>query len=103
MFYDSGQINGNKLRTFSLYKIEIQKETNVKFPITRDHCHILAMVRCGNLPLHIARPKIPVDQRTCIHCNDTVEDELHFLIDCPFYDDIRRKLFKKAYQCNSDF
>ena len=27
--------------------------------------------------------------RTCFHCIDSVEDELHFLIDCPFNDDMR--------------
>ena len=46
------------------------------------------------MPLHIetgrfADPKLPVEQRTCFHCEDTVDHELHFLIDCPFYDDIR--------------
>ena len=66
------------------------------------------MLRCGNLPLHIetgrfARPKLPVEQRTCFHCIDSVEDELHFLIDCPFYDDTRRKMFHKAQLCNRDF
>ena len=66
------------------------------------------MFRCGNLPLHIetgryARPKLPVEQRTCFHCVETVEDELHFLIDRPFYDDIRRKMFHKAQLCNRDF
>ena len=65
------------------------------------------MFRCGNLPLHIetgryARPKLPVEQRTFFHCIDTSEDELHFLIDCPFYDDIRRNLFRKAQLCNRD-
>ena len=66
------------------------------------------MFRCGNLPLHVetgrfARPKLPVEQRTCYHCIDSVEDELHFLIDCPFYDDMRRKMFHKAQICNRDF
>ena len=56
LFNDSGQINGNKLRTYRLYKTEIQTETYVKFPITRDHHRIVAMFRCGNLPL----PKLGV-------------------------------------------
>ena len=66
------------------------------------------MFRCGILPLHIetgrfARPKLPVEQRTCFHCTDSVEDELHFLIDCPFYDGMRCKIIHKAQQCNRDF
>ena len=66
------------------------------------------MFRFGNLPLHIetgrfAHPKLPVEQITCFHCIDSVEDELHFLINCPFYDDMRRKMFHKAQLCNRDF
>ena len=47
----------------------IKQSSNVKsifqLPLNRDHRRILAMFRCGNLPLHIetgryARPKIPV-------------------------------------------
>ena len=34
----------------------------------------------------------------CFHCIDSVEDELHFLIDCPFYDDMRRKMLCTAMQ-----
>ena len=108
LFNDDGHPNGNKLRTYRLYKTELQTELYVKLSLQRDHRRILAMFRCGNLPLHIetgryARPKLPVEQRTCFHCVETVEDELHFLIDCPFYDDIRRKMFHKAQLCNRDF
>ena len=64
--------------------------------------------RCGNLPLHIetghfAKPKIPINQRTCFHCRDSVENETYFLVECPFYDDIGRKMLHKAQLCNSDF
>ena len=53
------------------------------------------------MPLHIetrrfARPKLPKEHRTCFHCMDNVEDELHFLIDCLFYDDMRRKMFPQS-------
>ena len=108
VFNDDGHINGNKLRTYRLYKSHLQTETYVKLPLQRDHRRILAMFRCGNLPLHIetgrfANPKIPVEQRTCFHCPQSVENELHFLIECPFYDDLRRKMLHKAQLCNSDF
>ena len=39
----------------------------------------------------------------CFHCIDSVEDELHFLIGCPFYDDMRRKMFHKAQLRKRDF
>ena len=108
LFNDAGHPNGNKLRTYRQYKSDLETELYVKLAIQRDHCRILAIFRCGNLPLHIetgrfARPKLNVEQRTCFHCIDSVENELHFLIDCPFYDDMRRKLFHKAQLCNRDF
>ena len=100
VFNDDGHINGNKLRTYRLYKSDLQTETYVKLPLRRDHRRILAMFRCGNLPLHtktgrFANPKIPVEQRTCFHCPQNIENELHFLIECPFYDDLRRKCCTK--------
>ena len=51
----------------------------------------------------LTKPKTPIDQRTCFHCPNSVENEIHFLIECPFYDDIRRKMLHKAHLCNSDF
>ncbi|MCG8113538.1 MAG: reverse transcriptase family protein [Candidatus Thiodiazotropha taylori] len=108
LFNDTGQENGNKLRTYRLYKTILECEEYIKLPLNRDHRRILAMFRCGNLPLHIetgryARPKIPADQRSCFYCSEKVENEIHFLIECPFYDDIKRKLFQKANLCNSNF
>ena len=96
------------LQLIDYNKTELQIESYVKLSLHRDHRRILSMLRCGDLPLHIetgrfARPKLPVEQRTCFHCEDTIEHELHFLIDCPFYDDIRRKMFHKAQLCNRDF
>ena len=48
----------------------------------------------------ILYPKTPIDQRTCFHCVIAVEHKLHFFIECPFYEDMRRKLFHKAQLCN---
>ena len=50
LFNDNGQINGKKLRTYRLYKSDLQTETYVKLPLSRDHRRILAMFRCGSLP-----------------------------------------------------
>ena len=55
------------------------------------------------IPRMLGRTFGTIDQRTCFHCVNAVEHELHFFIECPFYDDIRRKLFHKAQLCNRDF
>ena len=109
LFNDERHPSRNKLRKYRLYRSVLETEllVYVNIALQRDHRRILAMFRCGNLPLHIetvrfARPKLSIEQRTCFHCIDSVEDELHCLIDCPFYDDMRRKIFHKAQLCNRD-
>ncbi len=48
--------------------------------------------------------RLPVDQRLCIFCTDNaVEDELHVILKCSFYEDIRDDLFHAACTINSDF
>ena len=40
--------------------------------------------------------KIPRDERLCSLCNcNNIEDETHFLLDCPSYSSIRDRLFSK--------
>ena len=42
-------------------------------------------------------PKIPVDRRICTLCSlNEVEDELHFMLKCTFYADLRAKLFSSV-------
>lgn len=40
----------------------------------------------------------PREERLCIHCNmNTIENEYHFLLVCPFYADLRRKYLSPYY------
>ena len=32
-----------------------------------------------------------------------IEDEMQFLLNCDFYEDLRRPLKDKAHRCNTDF
>ena len=106
---DTGQENGNKLRTYRLYKSNLMTDEYVKINLERSHRRILAKFRSGSLPLQIEtgrykKPKVPLNNRICNLCTDNViEDEIHFLLCCDFYSDIRRPLLAKAQLCNSDF
>ena len=52
---------------------------------------------------NIKKTKVPLNNRICNLCNDNViEDEIHFLLCCDFYSDIRRPLLAKAQICNRD-
>ena len=61
----------------------------------------VAKFRYSNHDLRIEagwHKKLSVEERVCKKCNDNaVEDEVHFLCECPMYDDLR-----KMY-CNFDF
>ena len=59
--------------------------------------HIILRLRCTSFPLAIqagrlGKHKIPRSQRRCKACNQgCVEDEKHFLIECPLYTQIRHR------------
>ena len=38
------------------------------------------------------RPTIPREERTCLFCFGAVEDEKHFMLDCPLYGEARAEL-----------
>ena len=69
----------------------------------------LAQFRFGILPLHIETGRYigrPIHERICIVCGpdaNEVEDEIHFLLKCSKYNDLRQCLFIKAYNKNNDF
>ena len=110
---DRNKPNGNKLRTYRLYKTEPELSEYVRTVKYRDHRRVLSKFRCGNLPLAIetgrySKPPTPLSDRICQVCAETrnvatLEDETHFLIDCPFYSDIRYKLFTLAEKDFSNF
>ena len=98
--------NGNKLRTYRRYKTALLTEPYVETLIPRHHRRVLAMLRCGSLPLAIEtgrRTKTPLERRVCQFCPGTLEDETHFLIDCPIYSDIRYDLFYRAQDSDNSF
>jgi len=51
-------------------------------------------LRSHNLAIEVGRhSNIPRERRLCIYCDsDQVEDEIHFLLFCSFYDELRRPL-----------
>ena len=60
-----------------------------------------------SLEIEIGRhknPKVPVDQRICNKCVlNVIEDEFHFLVICPKYDNIRKILYDKIHSVCSNF
>ena len=107
LFNDRNNVNGNKLRTYRLFKSNLETEHYVSAIMPRALRSILAKFRSGSLPLLIETgrySKVPLQNRICKLCNsDQNEDELHFLLNCEFFEDLRRPLLFKAQRCNTDF
>ena len=99
----------NKLRTYRTFKntyitepyVHITSITQKKFKSA------YAKFRCGVAPTNIelcryGLARIPVEERVCSHCNE-VEDELHVLMHCPLYDDIRNELTLSVNNINPSY
>ena len=61
----------------------------------------MALLRSGCLPLRMetgrwTKPTTPVEQRVCPFCPGQIESEIHFLLNCRLYDDLRRQLELQA-------
>ena len=95
--------NGNKLRTYRLYKNSVKTEQYIKVSRSRMERRTMAHFRSGALPIAIetgrySRPPTPVDDRLCDLCDMVVvENEKHFLLDSPLYSDLRYYLY---YECS---
>ena len=65
--------NGNKLRTYRLYKHDVKSAPYVLQNISRFERRTMALFRSGALPLayetgRYSRPPVPADDRLCVYC-----------------------------------
>ena len=70
------------------------------------HRSALAKFRCGVAPIRLETgryERLAVNNRICPLCNREVENEVHVLLKCPQYTDIRQTLFDKAREINNGF
>ena len=87
-----------KLRVFKLFKQEFKPEPYLSQPHNLHHTLALVRFRISSHNLCIetgryTRPYTPKENRICIYCkSNEVEDEMHFLLDCPLYIQERIKL-----------
>ena len=96
-----------KLRTYSVFKTQFCTENYLNCISNRGHRSIMAQFRCGILPLSVETGRflyIPLEFRLCKFCNhDVLEDEMHFLLNCPFYADLRNNLILKAIEKEQNY
>ena len=87
----------SKLRTYSLRKTEAGCEDYLHTIRNTTLRQTLTKFRLSNHALNIekgrhATPKIPKEIRFCPFCTTKVEDDEHFLLECPTYKHQRNKL-----------
>jgi len=106
----SGKEGGNKLRTYKLFKTSIgyekyltmnnldKRKTITQFRISA-HKLKIETGRFNNKLIYV-----PPELRICENCSlNKIEDEFHFLLECPLYEDLRVKLFTSISGNNKYF
>ena len=96
-----------KLRYYNMYKSVFYVEDYVKCNMPKWQRSILAQFRAGILPLEVEIGRyqnIELQNRICKICSlSEVEDEIHFLCQCPFYNELRTDLYFLANEAYQDF
>jgi hypothetical protein len=93
----------NKLRTYRLFKSEYRTEEYVVNVWGRAQRRALAQFRSGVAPIRLETGRyergryLPVEQRTCYFCDGKVESEMHVILECPLYNDLREDFI---HHCN---
>ena len=90
-----------KLRTYFQIKDVYETELYVKANLTRNQRSLVAQLRTGILPLALETGRFtqtPEEDRLCRLCElGEVENETHFVLYCPRYDDFRNVLFGELF------
>lgn len=90
----------NKLRTYASFKKVFVPE-NYVFGLHRSQRRHFSKLRISNHHLDIesgryTRPITPREQRLCRSCNmNRIGDEIHFLLQCPYFHNERLTMFNK--------
>ena len=96
-----------KLRTYKQFKREYCTEKYVLSTLSKTEKSHLAQFRCGILPLRVETGRyigLALNERTCQICNsDETEDEMHFLFNCPRYNDLRQIFIAKSVETCEGF
>ena len=109
-------INETRRNLEASSSVSLYKEINQNFELSpyltkivnRKHRNALAKLRLSSHNLKIesgrhtgTRARIARENRKCIICNSNdIEDEFHFVLICPVFNDIRRIYIKRYYTNN---
>ena len=101
-----------KLKFYSMFKTGSHKADFLNTINNPSHKKTINKFRLGNHRLRVETgrhtiPKTPENLRICLFCHlDEVENELHFILNCHLYDNLRSKFFEdiiRKYPHFNDF
>ena len=92
-----------KLRTYvKIKKSDYCQEPTLLKTLSTKKRAALSKLRSGTFPIEIEKGRhrqLPVERRICKLCTkQAIEDEIHFVIKCPAYDQERQTMFNIANQ-----
>ena len=83
--------DSSKFCLYKVYKLHYEYMTYLKCLYIRKFRHTLSKFKsgCHNLEIEIGRHHgLPSHDRLCRLCKDEVENEIHFMLQCPVYESI---------------
>ena len=98
--------NASKLQTFSLVKTNIGIENYLIDVQNVPERISLSKLRLSNHTLMIEtgrHKKIEREKRFCPFCSSKVEDEFHFIVECPIYNHLRWELWNIIKRTMPDY
>ena len=100
-------VGGNKLRTYKQIKFDFGTTSYVKdHHLTRAQRSALAKFRCGVAPLRLETGRfegMSLEERLCPLCQTEIETEVHSIIKCSAFNDLRTTLFNYCTNIYTDF
>ena len=78
----------------------------MRYNLNRHTRSVTSQFRFGILPIRIETGRfknIPKEERFCDNCQTEEEDEWHFAIVCPLYNNLRETLFEIAHSLDDNF
>ncbi len=93
----------SKLDVYRDIKKQFGVEKYLELNMSRYEKSLLSQLRYGVLPLRVETGRFVNESREKRICNlcdmNCIEDQFHFMFQCPLYDRYREELFTKARNC----
>ena len=91
-----GKQYGNKLRTYRLFKNNFAFESYLDVDNFNRNILIRFRISAHNLEIEKGRHQnIPLNERICKLCKLEIEDEIHFLLQCPILNSFRTEAMQQ--------